>query len=309
MICWPGRMADRSHQQALHSGLIDSTQTLAAEARAEAARLSDPALVPIVAAHLTARASDERGHAAFVLGRLGENTGDSAAARALLAAISTESRRSLLSTYLGAAGSIPALPDCAVLLSLVHHRWPQVRHSAISALGNCRDPRAEAELIAVLRTSKDDYDLVYANEALGRCGSTGAVPALAAQIHDRAEDVKTSALLALDQICDSSDLPLFLDALQDRSWTAKWCAMKGIANHGDERAIGPVCDRVRAILARQRGRSQGPQSELVLALKFLSLYSESSKAASTISWAVTTRWSFLQQVEQNWVRQHLPQLA
>src|SRR5215472_12420605 len=86
----------------------------------------------------------------------------------------------------------------------------------------------------------------------GECGTRAAVPALATQIHHAQDDVKWSAIHALAEIGDEALVPVLLNALTDWSWAAKGYAIRAIARHGNAQAIGPVCDRVRAILARQR---------------------------------------------------------
>jgi HEAT repeat protein len=128
---------------------------------------------------------------------------------------------------------------------------------------------AEAALLAVLANPVNDYDRINANAALGQCGTAAAIPALAAQVHHPTDSVKCSAIYALALLGDESQLPVFLDALTDRSWAAKRYAMSAIARHGNEHAIAPVCARVRVILGRQRKRQQGRQSELISALEFL----------------------------------------
>jgi hypothetical protein len=181
---------------------------------------------------------------------------DLARANAILDKIPTEQRRRQLSDLVEEVRRLQVVPDCTVLLPLVRHRWPQVRHAAIGALAVCRaDPRAEAALLGVLADTSDDYDRISANAALSRCGTAAAIPALAAQIHHHKDDVKCSAVYALAQIGDASILPVFLDALTDRSWAAKWYAMSAIARHGDEQATEPVCERVRVILAKPRSES------------------------------------------------------
>jgi HEAT repeat protein len=230
---------------------------------------------------------------------------DLAGAVQILAQIGGEQRRRQLADLLNELGRLPTIPDCTVLLPLVRHRWWQVRHEAISALGKCwDDPRAEAALIGVLAETADDDDRMYANAALSECGTAASIPALAAQIHHPTADVKCSAINALTELGDVSTLPVFLDALTDRSPAAKWYAMTAIGRHGTEAAIGPVCARVRVILARRRKRSQRPTSELLEALEYLVRYRDDGRAQETLRW-VTTRTGYLDDREARWVAGHL----
>ncbi len=232
---------------------------------------------------------------------------DAATARDLMDEIASEHRRQQLSELLAELRRSPEIPDCTVLLPLVNHRWWQVRHEAMLALGKCQaDPRAQTALIGVLATTSDDYDRIYANVALGECGTAAAIPALAAEIHHPTDDVKCSAIYALEQIGDSSLLPVFLDALTDRSAAAKWYAMTAISRHGNEQAIGPICDRVHVILRRKRKHKQLPESELLRALKFLAQHQGDEVARKTLTWAAEKRTAYLTDDEARWVRDNVP---
>ena len=230
---------------------------------------------------------------------------DLARAQAILDMIPSEPRRQQLSELLNELRRLPEVPDSTVLLPLTRHRWWQVRHEAISALGRCRaDPLAQKALLGVLADPADDGDRIYANAALSECGTARAIPALAAQIHHPKDDVKCSAINALKEVGDPSILPLFLDALTDRSPIAKWYAMTAIAQHGNEKAIGPVCERVRVILARRRKHLQLPQSELLQAVQFLARHHDDPRAQTTLAWVVS-RPDYLAADEIRWVKDHL----
>lgn len=147
---------------------------------------------------------------------------DAGRADGLLKQIAAETRRSRLFDLLSELQRVPTIPDCTVLLPLTKHRWWQVRWGAIRALAKCRDDRrAESALLAVLANPVDDYDRINANAALGQCGTPAAIPALAAQVHHPTDDVKCSAIYALAEIGNEPQLPVFLDALTDRSWAGK----------------------------------------------------------------------------------------
>ena len=61
--------------------------------------------------------------------------------------------------------------------------------------------------------------------------------------------------------------------------------MHALALHGDERAIEPVCDRVRAALSRERKTNYGAHSEVTYALMFLDRWrGRSSRVDETVRW-------------------------
>jgi hypothetical protein len=143
--------------------------------------------------------------------------------------------------------------------------------------------------------------LPFANSALGKAGSKAAIPVLGSLIHHRVEDVKSSAISALGVLGDASLTPLYLDALSDRSWLTKWSAMGAIARQADDRAVGPVADRIRAVLGRDRKTNVGGTTEVMYALEYLDRWRATNDAAAqTIEWVRTTGVRRLQPDELGW---------
>ena len=189
----------------------------------------------------------------------------------------------------------------AVLGAYIGHRAWQVRQAAIIGLGNTGSPDAEPYLLQVLAAGRDDLDLTSANSALGRVGSTAALPALTGLIHHRNEDVKCSAIRALGLLGDSSLTPVFVDALADRSWPSKLYAMEAIHRTADERAVGAVSERLRVILSRDRTRVVLPWSEVMYALDYLRRWQTADpKARDAIDWVGSHRLDRLLETERTW---------
>jgi HEAT repeat protein len=188
-----------------------------------------------------------------------------------------------------------------VLARYRHHPAWQVRWEAIQSLGQTGSPIAEGLLIDILEAPTDPDDLPLANQALSRVGTKAAWPALIRLIHHRVEDVKVSAIGVLNILGDSSLTPVYLDALSDRSWVAKWSAMAALDEHGDERAVQPVIDRLRQILGRQRLTNIGGWSEVMHALHFLQRFQDLDPGAGrTIGWVAANRWDRLSLEERDW---------
>jgi HEAT repeat protein len=191
--------------------------------------------------------------------------------------------------------------DPEVLGAFIDHRAWQVRWEAIESLSKSESPTAEHYLLKVLATNRDKADLPIANAALGRVGSRAAIPALADLIHHRDEDVKGSAIHALGVLGNSTLTPLYLDALSDRSWVAKWMAMGAIHRNGDERAVGPVVVRLRAVLNHERRTNVGGWTEPMYALDFLKRWQAvDASARNTIEWVRSNRLDRLQPEERDW---------
>ena len=175
--------------------------------------------------------------------------------------------------------------EVAVLAAYVRDPAWKVRWQAMESLAASGSPDAVAPLLGVLENPRHRDDLPSANVALGALGSKAAIPALTLLIHHPVEDVKTSAIHALKEVGDASLTPVYLDALADRSWVAKWYAMHALAEHGDDRAIDAVCDRLRASLSRERKTKIGGKSEVTYALEYLHRWRSSNvRADETIDW-------------------------
>jgi hypothetical protein len=198
--------------------------------------------------------------------------------------------------------------DPTALARYVRHKSWLIRWEAIQSLGKSDSPEAEPILLDLLREPVDRKDLPFANSALGQVGSAAAVPALGALIHDRSEDIKTSAIHALMEVGDPSLTPLFIDALADPFWAAKAYAMHALDRHGDQRAIAAVSKRVRVILSRDRYRNYGGWTELMFGLDYLSRWRESSAAAETLA-LVPQRWVRLSVPERRWFTATFPDLT
>jgi HEAT repeat protein len=196
--------------------------------------------------------------------------------------------------------------DPGVLGAFLSHPAWQVRWEAIESLGKTTSPDAERQLLQVLATSSDEGDLSRANAALTRVGSKAAIPALSAFIHHQADDVKCSAIHALGALGDPSLTPLYLDALSDRSWVAKWYAMAAIHRNADERAIKPVIDRLRSALSRHRQTKVGGWSEVMYALDFLRRWQTDPSTGATIEWVRSDRLDHLQPDERDWFDSTFP---
>jgi len=191
------------------------------------------------------------------------------------------------------------IEDCSLIIKFINHKRPAVRQSAIQALRACKRPDAEDALIKVITESQDEYDLTYANSELSRIGTNKAIPHLINLLKHPKGDVKCSALWALKEIGDTSLLPTFLKALQDRSANVKGYAMLGIARHGNEIAIKPVIDRTKTMLKRKRTVES---DDLIVALGFLIRFEEDyEEIHDLLDWIKSNKWDLLFDAEKEWM--------
>jgi HEAT repeat protein len=196
-------------------------------------------------------------------------------------------------------------PDPALVAVFLSHPSVRVRESAVGNLERSNSPDAEAYLLEFIGASDDRYLVPRVNARLGKGATTAAVPVLARLIHHRIEDIKASAIDALCMIGDASTTPVFLDALSDRSWVAKAYAMRGLAEHGDLRAMDAVVARLKGALSRERADRVAGDTEVIYALRYLWRWREDARAADAIAFVRRERIARLNARERVWIEDHV----
>lgn len=232
----------------------------------------------------------------FILGKIGENTGDKRVVEILLQRIGIETNKYTLDTILERIEEQEVIPDCYPIIKCVSDVRGSVRHSAIIALGKCKNSDAEDALIKVIRNSKDEYDLCYAIGSLSMMGTTKAIQYILPLFKNEKGEVRRAALCAIDTLGGSAFLPLYMEALGDRSLSVKYYALLAIKNHGDETAIDVVYKRVRTILSKKRKINS---DELVAAFEFLNQFkNHDEKIEKLLEWIKSKKWDFLSDREK-----------
>lgn len=138
----------------------------------------------------------------FILGKTTQNTRSEEGLLTLLSQCASETDKNALAMALEQFQHLQAPPDTdtSTLRRLASDkRWP-VRHAAISALACSATNDNEAELLHILMQSADSYDIIYAQVALGRIGTTRSLDALRGNLKSRKRDVRISAESAIDAI-------------------------------------------------------------------------------------------------------------
>ena len=183
--------------------LMDSANSVSWHAHREAEQLSDRSMVDELGDYVaTERDKKKRDAAYFMIGKLGLKCRSVDCARILIGSLHREKDKYILSAMLDRIADIekPREVDLSpVFPFLKDSRW-LVRHSAIGAVKNSDSPEAEAEIIAVLNSATDPYDLTYCNSTLGTIGSMDAIPHIEKNFSSRKRDVKHSAQSAVHAI-------------------------------------------------------------------------------------------------------------
>ncbi len=195
--------ADLIRRMTLKDVVEHSDDSVSWNAHREAERLSDEALIDEIESFLkTERTNAERSASHFILGAIGQNTGNDRCVHLLLACLPSESNKYVLSSLLGSIAKV-SKPDDAQLgpvFELLHDRRWLVRHTAIQALGKTTSSIVEDQLLALLATTNDPYDKTYCHATLNKIGTLRAIPLLTTGLTSKKRDVKDSAKMAIAAI-------------------------------------------------------------------------------------------------------------
>jgi HEAT repeat protein len=293
------RLLDRMSDESVSTA---GAQSASFHAHRDAEKLDDAALVPVAAALLQGEKSAKRKrHLYFILGHLGAKTNAAEVEAIVTPALPREKNGYTLAAILGALRRLPELRDASLVRALLKSPVAQVREAAILALRGDRSGAAERDLLALLRRTKNRFELTYALQTLGEIGSGASIPAIAALIHYRIVDVKCAAISALANVAGKAQQAMFLDALGDKNPAAKAAATFALQRHGDARAVPKVAARVKTILRKERALEIIP-SELVAGLEFLSRHRRLPEARDAIEEAKRSTTLFAD--ERRWVEDH-----
>src|SRR5579863_7256658 len=180
------RMATPEHR------CMNSDDSISWKAYLEAETLDDPSIADELAEYLRHESDKKlRRHAYFILGKLGQRVRGPDCASILLSHLGAENNKYVLAVLLESLAGVrkPADLDIApVFRFLQDDRW-LVRHAAIQALRHTDSPVAEDQLLHLLETTSDPYDMTYCHATLNEIGSAKAIPFLEKNLRSRKVDV------------------------------------------------------------------------------------------------------------------------
>ncbi len=246
--------------------------------------------------------AEQKQHLYFMIGTIGENSGDVRAGMLLLEKLEQETKPSLLESILEEIAKQRCIHNTERIVKYIDDSRSSVREAAIQALRVCRDEIAEDALIRLITTSNNSFDIMSANFVLATIGTERAISYLIPLLDHSRGDVRHSALAALSELNNGLDLSIFLRALKDRSGTVREYALIAIEQHGDEVAIEPVIKRLQTLLKRTR---QIQTDEVLIAFRFLYRYQHSHQAISKLFyWIIQTKRGVLFDKEWQWLENH-----
>ncbi|MDQ2731882.1 MAG: HEAT repeat domain-containing protein [Armatimonadota bacterium] len=188
---------------------VNSADSVSWHAYRDAEKLNDLSLIPEIEAYLQQKPPRwHRSAAYFILGKVGLNTKSEQCANLLLSLLGGEPDKYALYNLLGRLEDIlvASSVDPSPIFAFLHDQRWSVRHAAIRALRNTNSPHVEDEILQVIGTSSDKYDLSYCHSVLYRIGTSKSLPALQEGLKSRKRDVKSTAKAAIQAITERAAL-------------------------------------------------------------------------------------------------------
>ncbi|QTE74287.1 HEAT repeat domain-containing protein [Clostridiales bacterium FE2010] len=191
--------------------MVSSDESISWHAHREAEKISDasvfPLLMKIVEDNRQKKQKKIRAAAYFIIGKVLLQTFSREACEFLIRQLETETDRNILSRILHRIKDLklPADVDISLIIACTKHDKWDVRHSAIYALG-ASDTAESKEALAYFLNQEDEnkynYEITYANAALGRIGTKEDIPLLEKHMNSRKHDMRDSARFAIQRIID-----------------------------------------------------------------------------------------------------------
>lgn len=181
----------------------NSADSISWHAHREAEALADPSTVDELGEYVQSEPDKKRRKAGyFILGKLGQKLRGYDCASVLLARVSEETDKYVLSRLLEALGEIrkPESLDLRPVFPLLQDKRWLVRHSAIRSLIRADSPEAESQILHALETMSDPFDITYCQATLSEIGRARALPFLEKNLTSRNQHVKESARWAVEAI-------------------------------------------------------------------------------------------------------------
>lgn len=274
--------------------------TVSWEGHQEPKHLMDLSLVPILEQLLTSlKDKEQREVAYFILKCIGTNTKDLHIVDIFLKRLPEENNPYVLYKLFQGIENQIEFHDIQPIMPFLNDRRSLVRHGAIASLRKCKSPEAEDMLLDILRRTKDEYDLKYSLGSLYGVGTIRSLPLLTQLFDQLKGESKAQVLGLLSKLGGAAYQCYFLKAISDRSPIVKWAAIEVIKKHGNEEAITPVLQRVKAILTKVRKVEQSPKSELIEGLEFLNKYRRDNDAINNLfEWIRSKKMDFLFEMEK-----------
>ena len=194
-----------------------SENSISWQAYREAEKLSNKSFLPFLQNTIienqknTKRDKTIRKSVYFIIGRILMNSFDEKGCNFLIDRLDVETDKYLLEHMLGYLSwvDIPLNIDIEPIIRMSKSDKWLIRHSAIQALGSSSTIKSKEALYFYLNQTdekKYEFEIIYANVALGRMGKSEDITVLEKHLTSRVADVRDSATYAIESIKERSNL-------------------------------------------------------------------------------------------------------
>jgi hypothetical protein len=212
----------------------------------------------------------ERDGVYWMLESLARNTGSTQAAEFLMEQVGREAKKTAKAAILERIGALKRrgirIGDASNALACLAEKMRHLRTAAITALGCCADPRAEAALIDLIQEqltnpAESGWYLYGAVESLSQIATAKALACMleviakigSLPIDTRKGDIEALAVKTVGKVGGAKHVDLFCALLSaNKAPVVKWHAMRALGRHARKRHLPAIEQRVRAILSSKR---------------------------------------------------------
>jgi hypothetical protein len=191
----------------------------------------------------------------------------------------------------------PCTNKVSELVYLLEHKNNEIRHGIINALKDCTDPNIEEPLLGVLNNSKNAHEIYFTLLSLRNVATKKSLDSLYPLLTHKKQDVKMSSLSVISKILKSEGSDFFINLLSNKTFRDKDIVTLYIRNYCKEKGVSPICNRIKSILSRKRGRplifrrdDRSEATELILNTEFLSKYYDSHPEVERTFQLIEKKW-------------------
>lgn len=188
------RMCDDSDQNMVAG--FDSSKTISWIATREAEKLTEEEYIEQLINFIdNEKIKKKRDKGYFILSKIAKNTNNFKATKFLIYRLVKETDKYVLMSILDRISDLnkPKGTDLSNIIKATENEKWQIRHSAIGALKNTNDEIAEQQIIKVLNSTDDKFNIMYCISTLYDIGTENAIPHLEKHLTSRTRDIKMGA--------------------------------------------------------------------------------------------------------------------
>lgn len=192
------------------------------------------------------------------------------------------------------------------LIYLLEHPNKTIRGNMISTLKFSRSPLLEDPLISIISNSKDAYEILFSLWTLQGVVTKKSIEILRELLYHIKQDIKISSLSAIAKVLKEEGCELYLNLLTDKNYRDKDIVTCYIRAHCLHNGVPAICERIKTVLSRKRGRplifrrpDRTETTELVLNIEFLTDYYSRFNLIENTYKLIEKKWDKIHEIERD----------